>query len=116
MIRHINGNNGIRVNLSSGTPYINMSNPSAGMLRYNGSNQNFEVYDGSSWLTVSAGYADIELDYSVKEVIDWGRMRMEEEARWRHLAATSPTLADALEDLKRAEEKVKVVAALVETE
>jgi hypothetical protein len=39
---------------------------------------------------------------------------MAEEARIRELAAKHPTVADALDAVARAEEQVKIVAALVD--
>ena len=93
-----------------------MSNPSAGMVRYNGNSNNFEVYDGSSWMVIQSSYPQIELDNSTQTIIDWAREKMNEETKWKHLAAVNPTLADALAELNRVTEKVKIIAALVETE
>ena len=116
MIKSVTGGNGIFASVSSGAPYINMSNPSAGTVRYNGNNQNFEVYDGNIWMTISTGHVSIELDPSLRNVIDWARQQMAQEVEWKHVAAANPTMADALEELKRVQEKVKVIHALVKTE
>ena len=116
MIKSVTGGNGIFASVGSGAPYINMSNPSAGTVRYNGNNQNFEVYDGNIWITISTGHVSIELDPSVRMVVDWARQQMAQEAEWKHLASSNPTLADAVEELKRTQEKVKIIAALVKTE
>ena len=55
MIKSLSGGPGVTVN-NGGTPYayvyVNMSVPSAGMMRFNGSTSNIEVYDGSVWLTM----------------------------------------------------------------
>ena len=51
MIKSISGNTGIQVNGGAPAPvYINMSNASAGMVRYNGNT--LEVYDGNSWFVI----------------------------------------------------------------
>ncbi len=49
MINNIAGmGNVVVVGGSSFMPYVNMNNPSAGMVRYNGTTQSMEVYDGMS--------------------------------------------------------------------
>jgi hypothetical protein len=55
---------------SSG-PYVNMSNPSAGMMRYNGSNNNTEVYDGMSWVTMGGSIGTVGLNVVAESAIDW---------------------------------------------
>jgi hypothetical protein len=42
--------------------------------------------------------------------------KMAEEARIKELAAKHPTVADALEAVAKAEEQVRIVAALVDVE
>ena len=95
----------------SSVPYINMSNPSAGMVRYNGNN--LEVYDGSSWLTMTSSYYDISLDADTIELLEWARSKRDEELRLKQLAAKYPAMQDAIDALNQAKEKVQVVAALV---
>ena len=50
MIKNIIVGPGLQVSTGSPT-YINMSSPSAGMVRYNGNNM--EVYDGVTWIQMS---------------------------------------------------------------
>ena len=90
------------------------SNSLVGQMRYNGSNQSMEVYDGTTWLTMSPTYTTVELSGEVQSIIHWARMKMAEEERLKELAVKHPTVADALEAVKRAEEQVCIVAALVE--
>lgn len=114
MIKSIQGTSGITVS-SMSPPYINMSNASAGTVRYNGNMGAMEVYDGSSWLTLSQS-ATVSLDYSAQEALNWARSKMAEEARIKELAAQHPTVANAVAAVALAEEQLKVVAALVDTE
>jgi len=122
MIKGINTGNGLQV--SSGytswpTFYNNAStsgNTLVGQVRYNGSGQCMEVYDGAAWLSMGAAYPTIELAPHVQAVVHWAQAKMVEESRLRELAIKHPTLADALDAVKRAEEQVRIVAALVETE
>ena len=119
MIKSINGSNGITINNGYSTwPQFynnNSSNTLVGQVRYNGSSQNMEVYDGNSWLTMSSSYPTVELSGDVQSVLNWARGKMIEEARIQELAAKHPSVADALEAVKHAEEQVKIVAALVDT-
>jgi len=86
-----------------------------GQVRYNGSSQNLEVYDGTSWLTLTSSYPTIELQPHIQAVVTWAQIKMAEESRLKELAAKHPSVADALAAVAKAEEQVKIVAALVET-
>jgi hypothetical protein len=120
MIKNITPGTGITVNNSSSlwpSFYNSISssgNNLIGQMRYNGSSQNIEVYDGSSWLMMSPAYPTIDLAPHVQAVVAWAQGKMAEETRFRELAAKHPTVADALEALQRAEEQVQIVAALVQ--
>ena len=111
MITNITAGHGIHIGGNSySTPYVDMTRPSAGMLRSNGSS--IEVYDGSVWLVLSAGYPQIELDVVTQEAIQWVRRKMEDEKRFNELASKHPTVADALLARDRAEDAVKIAVAL----
>lgn len=114
MIRNLTAGYGIHVtNNSYSTPYIDPNRPSAGMVRY--LNNNLEIYDGSTWMMLQSSYPQVELSGHVQSVINWAEKKMAEEARIKDLAAKHPTVADALEAVKQAEEQVRIVAALVDT-
>ena len=111
MIRNITGGQGIHVSGSVyNSPYIDTTRASAGMVRYVGNN--IEVYDGSSWLPLASSYPQIELDHETQEIIRWAQNRMVEEERMKALAATHPTVADALLARDRAEDAVRIAVAL----
>ena len=105
--------NGPGINVIAGgssTPYIDMTRTSAGMVRYN--SNNFEVYDGSSWIIMSGGSVQVGLDGVTLESLQWVRRKMTEEKQLLELAKTHPTVADALLARYRAEDTVKIAAAL----
>ena len=52
----------------------------------------------------------------LQSILQWARLKIAEEARIRELADKHPTVADAIKAVKHAEEQVRVVAALVDTE
>ena len=112
MIRNITAGYGLHIggNNSFSTPYIDATRPSAGMVRY--LNNNLEIYDGSIWVTIQASYPQVELDGVTQEAVQWVRRKMEEEKQLLELAKTHPTVADALLARDRAEDAVKIAAAL----
>ena len=117
MIKNIYANGPfIRVETSGqsySAPYINMSNVSAGMLRYN--NQQLEVYDGSSWHQIGGnGQAMISMDHSAEAAIMWAQEKMKEEADLKELASRHPAIEDAVNKIKDAKDELKVITALVE--
>ena len=120
MIKTINTGTGLTINngyTNWPTFYNNATssgNTLIGQVRYNGASQNMEVYDGSSWLMISAAFPMLSLAPHVQAVVEWAQKKMAEESRLRELAARNPSLRDALEAVKRAEEQVQIVAALVQ--
>jgi hypothetical protein len=105
--------NGAGINVSNGihsTLYIDMTRPSAGMVRYNGNN--FEVYDGNSWIIIPSGDAQVSLDGVTLESLQWVRRKMTEEKRLEELAKSHPTVADAIDAVRLAEQQLKTVVAL----
>ena len=119
MIKAINTGSGLQVDsgyTSWPSFYTNpsSSNTLVGQVRYNGAAQNMEVYDGSNWLVMSAAFPTLNLAPHVQAVVEWAQKKMAEESRLRELAARNPSLRDALEAVKRAEEQVQIVAALVQ--
>ena len=120
MIKNITPGSGITINNNHSTwpsfynTVSSTGNSLVGQLRYNGSSQNLEVYDGNSWLMMSSAYPTVELSPHVQAVVAWAQTKMAEESRIRELAARHPAVADALDALKKAEEQVQIVTALVD--
>ena len=92
------------------------SNTLVGQMRYNGSAQCIEVYDGMTWLSMTTSFPTVDLAPHVQAVVNWAQIKMAEESRIRELAAKHPAVADALEAVAKAEEPVRIVAALVDVE
>jgi len=91
------------------------SNTLVGQMRYNGSAQCIEVYDGMAWLSMTTSFPTVDLASHVQAVVNWAQIKMAEESKLKTLAAKHPSVADALEAVAKAEEQVCIVAALVET-
>ena len=113
MIKNITAGLGIHIAGNSySTPYVDMSRPSAGMIRCNGSS--IEVYDGSVWVMVNTNIPQIELDGVTQEAVQWVRRKMTEEKRLIELAKKHPAVADALAAVSYAQEQLDIVTALVD--
>lgn len=111
MINSISGSSHIVVsNMYSSQPYVDSSKASAGMVRYH--NSNFEVYDGSTWMTISGSYPSIDLSGNAISAINWALEKMSQEREQQDLAKTHPAVANAIEAVKRAEEQLHVIVQL----
>jgi len=96
----------------SSLPYVssNMSNPSQGMLRLNGSDM--EVFDGHTWMKIYAGSANVGLNNDAEKAIDWAIKRMKQEEEWYKLATTNEAVRIALDQLEQAKTRVELTAHL----
>jgi len=106
----------IQVIGGSASTYVN-ANPGAqgvGNLRFNTSAQRLEVYDGSSWQELNMPHASVGLNAEAEQAIDWVRRQMKQEHRFGALARQHPAVADAMEAVEKAQEQVRIVAALVQ--
>ena len=97
---------------SASMPYINMSNVSAGMMRYNGNNSCIEVYDGSTWQMLQGGSATVDMTGPANDAIIWAQKKMVEEKTWEKLAETNEAVKIALENLNKAREQLDITAKL----
>jgi hypothetical protein len=106
----------IQVIGGSASTYVN-ANPGAqgvGNLRFNTSGQRLEVYDGGSWQELNMPHASIGLNPDAEAAIEWAQRQMTEEKRLEVLAKEHPSVADAMEAVRQAQERVRIVAALVQ--
>jgi hypothetical protein len=94
------------------TPYINMSNPSAGMTRFNGNTNNLEVYDGSAWMTISSNVATVSLNNDAVRAITWANDKMNQEIALEALAKEHPAVNLALDNLKKAKTQLDAIIIL----
>lgn len=97
---------------STSMPYIpsNANNPIQGMIRVN--NQDMQVFDGSSWVTMYNGIASVGLTPEAESLLDWARKKRDEELEWQNLAATSEAVKIALENLEQAKQQLAITAHL----
>jgi len=91
--------------------YINMTTPSAGMVRYNGNNSCFEVYDGSYWRQF-VQHQTLDLTTHANDILNWAAKKMQEERNRKLLSETHPAIKAALENLERAEQQLETTIHL----
>lgn len=109
MIKTIIAGPGLVASGSIYQPYVNISAPSAGLVRYN--NNNIEVYDGSSWLPLTTT-TTIDFDYATREVLDWAKEQMRKEKAIEKLK-DNPAIADLLKQKADIDDKIKMVEILL---
>ena len=103
-------NTGLYITTSNPTgPYISPGAASAGMLRYH--NNQTQVYDGNAWLTLGGG-SGVGLTPNAEEVLAWAWQKMTQEKAAQDLAQKHPTVADAIDAVRLAEQQLKTVVAL----
>lgn len=115
MIKNLYGGRHIVVNgnYAAQPSVYNYSNgPGVGNVRYSPTSQCLEVFDGSSWQVWSTAQPTIELSAEATQAIDWANEQRSKLIRAAELAKDSPTIADALEQVKIAQEKLNVVLTL----
>jgi hypothetical protein len=71
-----------------------------GNMRYNTSNQNMEVFDGSTWVTLNMGYASVGLTGEAEVLLDWAKQKRDEEFKLKSLMEKHPGLKEAYERLE----------------
>ena len=100
----------------SAITYVSAQSGSQGVgnVRFNTSAQRLEVYDGMTWLEINMPHTSVGLNAEAEQAIDWVRRQMEQEHRLEALAREHPAVADAMEAVCQAQERVRIVAALVQ--
>lgn len=117
MIKGITGGANLVVNGGSiSMPYINTNtnNPMQGMVRINGNDM--QVFDGSSWLTMSGSYASINLDAEAQDLLQWARTQRQLELNRKTLIKNNPALQKAYESIQRAEANFDILSKFVEND
>jgi hypothetical protein len=120
MIKSIHSN-GPFITVSGGNPgttYIGnySSMVGVGNMRYNPNSQNIEVYDGSTWVILSAQHANINLSDETVSLLEWARKKRNEELDMEKLAETNPTIKNLVNQVKEKQEQIRIVQALVKEE
>jgi hypothetical protein len=94
-------------------PYVtqNTQNPMQGMIRINGNVM--ETFDGSRWMHMNTSYATVNLKPEYSVVLEWAAKKMQQEKEIQALAEQHPAIADLVDAVAKAEEQLRMTAALV---
>jgi len=100
-----------------GSTYIgNFNGTGVGNMRYNPNSQNIEVYDGSTWIILSAHHATINLNDEAVSLLEWARKKRYEDLEVERLAETNPAIKDLVTQIKEKEEQIRIVQTLIKEE
>jgi hypothetical protein len=114
MIKGLQGDTYIAVGGGdTAVPYVtqNTQNPIQGMIRING--HIMETFDGSGWITMNTSYATVMLKPEYAIVLEWAAKKMQQEKEIQALAAQHLAIADLVDAVAKAEEQLRMTAALV---
>lgn len=114
MIKGLQGDSYIAVSGGdTAVPYVtqNTNNPVQGMIRINGNVM--EAFDGTRWITMNTSYATVMLKPEYAVVLDWAAKKMQEEKEIQALAEQHPAIADLVDAVEKAQEQLRMTAALV---
>ncbi len=94
-------------------PYVtqNTNNPMQGIVRINGNL--LETFDGSRWVQINSSYATVSLATTYQLAMNWALIKMAEEQEMQKLAAQHPAIADLVTAVDKAQEQLRMTAALV---
>jgi hypothetical protein len=94
---------------SPGSNYVNnySSAQGVGNMRFNTSNQNMEVWDGNTWMTLQSSYATVQLDEEAIRILDWAKKKMFEEEVLLSLPSDNPAVKIARQNVNRAKQALK---------
>jgi len=100
------------------TNYINNYGGAQGLgnMRFNTGNQNIEVYDGNSWMTLNMGHATVGLSTRAEELLDWAEKKRQEELELQALVETNTTISDLVNQIKEKQEQIRIVKTLIKEE
>ena len=85
-----------------------------GNMQFNTTNQRIEVWDGQMWQPLLMTDVSLMLTSDAVEAIAWADQKRQEEMKIKELAERHPAVADQMAAVREAEEKLRMVAALVE--
>jgi hypothetical protein len=114
MINNVLAGSFVTVSGGSGSTYV-YGNPNAqglGNMRYNTVTQKIEVYDGNNWIQMQMPDVMIDLNPEAQSLLSWARKKRDQEQELERLVKNYPALADAKENLERAQEQLDMLVTL----
>jgi len=116
MIKNVYGSGRYLTTLNNGaTNYMNNFSGAQGLgnMQFNTTTQRIEVWDGQMWQPLLMTDVSVSLTQDAVDAIGWVNQKRQEEHKIKELAEQHPAVADQLAAVREAEEKLRMVAALV---
>ena len=117
MINSVIGGKFIQVS-GGGNAYVSKNYNSGqymtGDMRYDLDSQCIKVFDGATWQSLISSSVQVSLNHEAESLLEWARAKRHEEIQLQELAKRHPAVADAMNAVAVAQEKVRMVAALVD--
>jgi len=116
MIKNVYGSGPYLTTLANGaTNYMNNFSGAQGLgnMQFNTTTQRIEVWDGQMWQPLLMTDVSVSLTQDAVDAIGWVNQKRQEEHKIKELAEQHPAVADQLAAVREAEEKLRMVAALV---
>ena len=88
----------------------------SGQVRFNGTTQLLETYNGWAWMPIIPQTTSLGLSDEAESLLDWAKKKREEDLAIERLAETSVTIAGLLREKKDLEDKIKMVQILLKEE
>ena len=109
------------ITVSGGTPgsnYINNYSGAQGIgnMRFNTTNQNIEIWNGNTWITMQSSYATVQLDVEAISLLDWAKEKRAEEWKIKELIKTNPAVKLAYDNMLKAKEQLEIITILSKNE
>ena len=116
MIKNVYGSGPYLTTLNNGaTNYMNNFSGAQGLgnMQFNTTTQRIEVWDGQMWQPLLMTDVSVSLTQDAVDAIGWVNQKRQEEMKIKALAEQHPAVADQLAAVREAEEKLRMIAALV---
>ena len=111
MIKSVNSS-GRYIQIGAGIPmgaYFSPGAQGAGQMRFNTNSNNVEVWDGVAWKEISNNHVSVGLTGEAESLLDWARVKRDEDIKFKSLMESHP----GIQDLK---EKLDIMVSLVKQE
>jgi hypothetical protein len=72
-----------------------------------------ETFDGTRWIQINSSYATVSLTATYQAAMNWVIDKMTEEQKMKALAEQHPAIADLVAAVDKAQEQLRMTAALV---
>lgn len=114
--------NNLVVNNGGGSNVSMTTHPSpydvaySGQVRFNGTTQLLETFNGWAWMPIIPQTTSIGLSTEAESLLEWAKKKREEDLAIERLANSSVTIAGLVREKKDLEDKIKMVQILLKEE